>query len=237
MRTPSRLASRLTVVLLVCVVIGLAPAQAAAAQEPPTSSRYIVVFQRGADVEQQVRQLTEAYGIQAEFIYEHALFGVAAEIPDGLIPHIENHPLVEYVVHDNEIYLNAQTVPTGVQRAFAAANPALGIDGRDDQRVDVDVAVLDTGIDREHPDLNVYQSVDCTNGWLQGFCQEGGDDDHFHGTHVAGIIGALDNGDGVVGVAPGARLWAVKSVNKHGVGLSSWLIAAIDYVAANAGEI
>jgi subtilisin family serine protease len=66
---------------------------------------------------------------------------------------------------------------------------------------------------------------------------DGGDDDHYHGTHVAGIIGAIDNGVGVVGVAPGARLWAVKVLDKNGSGWSSWIIAGIDWVAANAATI
>jgi subtilisin family serine protease len=54
---------------------------------------------------------------------------------------------------------------------------------------------------------------------------------------VAGTIGAIDNGIGVVGVAPGARLWAVKVLNAKGSGYSSWVIAGIDWVAANAGTI
>ena len=71
----------------------------------------------------------------------------------------------------------------------------------------VNVAVFDTGIDPRHPDLNVVGGVGCIAG-------EGFEDDHGHGTNVAGIIGAKDNGKGVVGVAPGARLWAVRVLNK-----------------------
>ena len=48
----------------------------------------------------------------------------------------------------------------------------------------------------------------------------GGDDDHYHGTHVAGTIARLDNGVGVVGVAPGARIWAVKVSTPRGSGYS-----------------
>jgi len=99
------------------------------------------------------------------------------------------------------------------------------------------VAVIDTGIDFQHPDLNVVGGVNCTGSILRPTCVAGGDDDHYHGTHVAGIIGALDNDIGVVGVAPGARLWAVKVLNKNGSGWSSWIIAGIDWVAANANTI
>jgi len=79
--------------------------------------------------------------------------------------------------------------------------------------------------------------VNCTVSILRPRCDPGGDDDHYHGTHVAGTIGAIDDGDGVVGVAPGARLWAVKVLNKNGSGWSSWIIAGIDWVAANAATI
>ncbi|NIR96379.1 MAG: S8 family serine peptidase, partial [Gammaproteobacteria bacterium] len=71
--------------------------------------------------------------------------------------------------------------------------------GNDDFRVDVDVAVIDTGIDLQHPDLNVAGGVNCTLSIFSAYCATGGDDDHYHGTHVAGTIGALDNGGGVVG--------------------------------------
>lgn len=74
--------------------------------------------------------------------------------------------------------------------------------------MDVNVAVIDTGIDFQHPDLTVAGGVNCTSS-IFPTCLAGGDDDHDHGTHVAGTIGALDNDQYVVGVAPGARLWAV----------------------------
>ncbi|MEY3007251.1 MAG: hypothetical protein RI942_1593, partial [Pseudomonadota bacterium] len=113
------------------------------------------------------------------------------------------------------------------------------IDGVDNARVDADVAVLDTGIDREHPDLNVVGGVDCTattgNGpaWKRTYFCDGtrnGDDDQYHGTHVAGTIGALDDGSGVVGVAPGVRLWAVKVLGRDGSGSTSGIVAGIDWV-------
>ena len=56
------------------------------------------------------------------------------------------------------------------------------------------------------------------------------DDDNGHGTHVAGIVAAKDNDIGVVGMAPGARLWAVKVLDSSGSGSISDIIAGIDYV-------
>ena len=100
--------------------------------------------------------------------------------------------------------ISVQSMPTGIQRIFADTNTANDIDGTDDFRVDVDVAVIDTGVDFQHPDLNVVGGVNCYNAaFWRTTCTSGGDDNHYHGTHVAGTIGAIDNGIGVVGVAPG----------------------------------
>ncbi|HET8862223.1 MAG TPA: S8 family serine peptidase [Solirubrobacterales bacterium] len=57
-----------------------------------------------------------------------------------------------------------------------------------------------------------------------------------HGTHVAGIVGALDNNKGVVGIAPGVRLWAVRALNNNGSGAESWIVAAVDWVTATRGD-
>jgi subtilisin family serine protease len=96
--------------------------------------------------------------------------------------------------------------------------------------VNVDVAVIDTGIDLSHPDLNVVGGVNCSSGNSYS-------DGNGHGTHVAGTIAAKDNGIGVVGVAPGARLWAVRVLNNAGSGSDSDVICGIDWVTARASTI
>ncbi|WP_190215995.1 S8 family serine peptidase, partial [Kitasatospora indigofera] len=104
-----------------------------------------------------------------------------------------------------------------------------------DQRVDVDVAVIDSGIDYYHPDLNVVRRVNCVG--VTSCVENAGVDDNGHGSNVAGIVGGLDNGIGYVGVAPGARLWSVKALNSKGSGSSEEIVNAIDWVTAHAGEI
>ncbi len=82
----------------------------------------------------------------------------------------------------------------------------------------VRVAVIDTGIDPCHPDLRVYGGVSYVPGrtsWR---------DNHGHGTHVAGTIAAVWNRRGIVGVAPNARLYAVKVLNRQGSGRLSWIL-------------
>ncbi|MEM5775376.1 MAG: S8 family serine peptidase, partial [Anaerolineaceae bacterium] len=221
------------IVLAFCLTVPSGRVQAA----QPNAGSYIIVFNDGAAPTDNARGLAKAYGLQIGFVYEHALKGMSAVIPEGRLTALEKDPRVKYVVEDLERNISAQTLPTGIARIFADENANITINGSDDYRVDVDVAVIDTGIDLQHPDLNVAGGVICTNSILFPTCTAGGDDDHYHGTHVAGTIGALDNGDGVVGVAPGARLWAVKVLNKRGSGYSSWIIAGIDWVAANANMI
>ena len=134
-----------------------------------------------------------------------------------------------------------QVTPTGVDRADADYNTEIGIDGVDDVRVDADIAVIDTGIGLANPDLNVHHYANCARkGPMNSSCKEndiGADDGNGHGTHVAGSAAAIDNGSGVVGMAPGARLWAVKVLGNDGSGWMNWIIGGIDYVTENADQI
>lgn len=94
----------------------------------------------------------------------------------------------------------------------------------------VKVAVIDTGIDRDHPDLddNLFGCVNLISyPWWYRFmsCE----DDNGHGTHVAGIIGAENNDFGVVGVAPKVQIYALKVLDRNGSGYLSDVIAAMDW--------
>ncbi len=96
--------------------------------------------------------------------------------------------------------------------------------------VDARVCIIDSGVDLTHPDLNV--SVE----WSRSFLDHGPErndpnDFHGHGTHVAGIIGALDNDEGVTGIASGATIIALKVVDRKGRGYTEDVLQAIRYVA------
>lgn len=221
---------------LMLVLSSIAPA--IARPEPPLQQVIVVFDDSVTNPAAAAADLASVHGAQIGFVYRHALKGFSAALPARAVAALERSPQVAWVEVDQEVQLYAQTVPTGIQRIFADENPNITNDGSNDLRIDVDVAVIDTGIDLDHPDLNVVNSTNCSGGNpFKGSCGSGGDDDNGHGTHVAGTIGALNNGHGVVGVAPGARLWAVKVLNKNGSGYLSWIIAGIDYVTANAGEI
>ncbi|MBV8519435.1 MAG: S8 family serine peptidase [Acidobacteria bacterium] len=97
----------------------------------------------------------------------------------------------------------------------------------------VNVAVIDTGIDYRHPDLagNYAGGVNFYDPGKEPL------DDNKHGTHVSGTIGALDNGLGVVGVAPAVKLWAVKALGSDGKGTDETVAAGIDWVISKKHEI
>ena len=89
-----------------------------------------------------------------------------------------------------------------------------------------DVAIVDTGV-ALHPDLNVVGGVNCSTSDRSAWQDQNG-----HGTHVAGTVAAIDNTTGVVGVAPGARIWAVRILNADGYGLLSWYVCGLDWILA-----
>lgn len=226
---------RISVVLVSLMAALLSFAMVKAQGNAPAT--HIVVFRDFVDARAMVPEFVDAKGLEVTFVYQNVLNGFAARVPAGRLNALQNDPRVAYVEPNLEMSIAAQEIPTGIDRSFATSNANLTIDGVDDVRIDVDVAVLDTGIDLEHPDLNVVGGIDCTlrqggGPFATYYCGtgNGGDDDHYHGTHVAGTIGALDNGIGVVGVAPGARLWAVKVLNNQGSGYTSGIVAGIDWV-------
>jgi subtilisin len=143
---------------LTCIlaILGTSSIQAA-----PSVDSYIIVFKDTVDVHAAVPGLEQAFGLQAGFVYQHALKGMSAVVPAGRLAALQRDPRVAYVVEDMERSISAQTVPTGIQRIFADTNTNIDIDGSDDYRVDVDVAVIDTGVDFQHPDLNVVGGVNC----------------------------------------------------------------------------
>jgi subtilisin family serine protease len=163
-----------------------------------------------------------------------ALRGFAASMTDDDARTLAADSRVAFVEPDIEVTTQAQTVPTGISRIGAPGNANLRINGASDGAVDADVAVVDTGSDLSNPDLNVSTGVNCTTG----SCRSGGaQDDNGHGSHVSGTIGAKDDGNGVVGVAPGARIVPVKVLGRTGSGSMANIVAGLDWVAANASTI
>ncbi|MGE7837921.1 S8 family peptidase [Viridibacillus arvi] len=121
-------------------------------------------------------------------------------------------------------YNNSEIVPPGVDLIKAREVWSEASEGSG-----VVVAILDTGIATHHPDLTDaiiggYNFTDDDNGEPSIF-----EDHNGHGTHVAGIIGARNNGVGVIGVAPKCNLLILKVLDKRGAGSYDQLIEALDY--------
>ena len=205
-------------------------------------SSYIVVFHDDVDTDVTASELKGRFNLSVRFRYRHALRGMAVKMPEQVLAKLAADPRVAYIEPDVMVSTSAQILPTGVDRINADLDSIANIDNMDD-RVDADIAILDTGIDLDHPDLNVFQVAYCQAANPAGSrfeCVEGdarAEDGNSHGTHVSGTAAALDNNSDVVGVAPGARLWAVKVLDDNGDGAGSVIIAGVDYVAKHAKDI
>jgi subtilisin len=171
------------------------------------------------------QRLAAQHRMTVGHVYQHAMLGFSATLPAAAVTALQRSPGVIDVEVETIEQLVTQTAPTGIQRIGAdllhGALPKTA--GR--TSVPLDVAIIDTGIQRGHPDLNVQDGRNFTPGGASAW-----DDADGHGTHVAGTVGAYDNGIGVVGVAPGARVWPVKVCRPEGC-YASELIAGIDWVA------
>ena len=171
--------------------------------------------------------------INASIIHTNkfALGGFSVKVTDPkALDIIKQDPNVAFIEQDKIVHINSQVMPTGIMRVGAERSSAAAGSGAE-SRVNADIAILDTGISLNHTDLNVYRQQTFVANTTTA------DDDNGHGTHVAGIAAAKDNSIGVVGVAPGARLWAVKVLDKNGAGAISTIIKGIDYVTQHANEI
>jgi subtilisin len=162
--------------------------------------------------------MVKGVGGKIKYTY-HIVDAIAASIPEKAIDALQKNPNVRYVESDGQVFALEQTLPWGVDRidaevvhASESANKGEG----------VKVAILDTGIDLNHPDLDIAGGENFSPG-------KSYDDKNGHGTHVAGIVAALDDGFGVIGVAPGANLYAVKVLGNSGMGWVSDIIAGLEW--------
>ncbi|MFL5648950.1 MAG: S8 family serine peptidase [Chloroflexota bacterium] len=189
------------------------------------TGRYIVVLRDGTNTAAVVDKVRKRDGVKADRTFGKTIRGFSAKLDKQQKRDLLADPNVAALVPDEVIHLTAQSVPTGVSRVGGRQNTIAAIDGSD-RRVDADVAIVDTGIG-SHPDLNVAGGYNCSSSDRTAWR-----DKNNHGTHVAGTVAALDNGIGVVGIAPGARVWGVKILNDNGFGYISWYICGLDWILA-----
>jgi subtilisin family serine protease len=219
---------RRRIVLLVAALAVPASLLALPAQAEPGASSYIVVLKNAVDPSAVANIHASKYGAKVDAVWGNALHGYAAVIPNDRVAALRTDSNVQYVVADGEASITAQTIPYGIDLIDADISSTKAGDGTGSVS-NVNVYVIDTGVDPSHPDLNVVQFVSFAKG------QGKNTDCNGHGTHVAGTIAAKDDTQGVVGVAPGAPIHAVKVLNCQGSGQWSWVISGIDWVTANHG--
>ena len=224
-----RVPSLALVTIALALEVAALPAGASATE---TTSPYVVVLKSTvSDANSQADSLAAQDGFVDRFVYAAALKGFAANLTPTQVSELQANSSVAYLEPDTSstatgmVSLAAgETDPAGIRRIGAAtttqAHAASG----------VNVAVLDTGIDLANADLNATNGTNCVGS---GNAQ----DDNGHGTNVAGIIAAKDQGAGVVGVAPGTKLYAVKVLGKNGSGTLSQILCGINWVTANAAAL
>ncbi len=205
----------------------------------PTSAqiipgRYIVMLQAGHDP----HGVATMHGARAEHVYDTAVQGFAGALSADQVRALQRDRRVLAVEPDCQVNIlghvvtagtisaatvtsTGDLVPTGVDRIDAELNP------RTDASA-VGVAIIDTGICLTHPDLYVAGGISYVTGVASA------NDDNGHGSHVAGIAAAKINGLGVRGVAPNAKLFAVKVLNSTGSGTLSAVISGVNWVTKNA---
>jgi hypothetical protein len=196
---------------------------------PNGEIRHIIILKKGSDPVKFAAQL----GLKPEKIWRSAFDGLTVLSSDrqlflslrklrnnvevDIIEIDREVKLLEPTVHKSDISITKQQTPWGIKRVGSFKCSKSCKKRR--------AWVIDTGIDVDHPDLQVYAK--------KGFSAFGGsvNDDHGHGTHVAGTIGAKKNKIGVVGVAANAILIPVKVLDRRGRGSTSGVIAGINHVA------
>ena len=220
--------TRILLVLVAALGVGGAVALPLRADADP-SDPSIVVLRRNGDPERAIASLERAHGFCTEHRYIAALHGFSARLSARQREALRGEATVASVRADADVGLvtplaasRRADVPTGVRRIGAGTAPAT-----------VAVAVIDTGIDLRHPALNAQSGANCLAGKRRTSAAQ---DDHGHGTHVAGTIGARTV-SGVAGVAPGTRLYAVKVLDASGRGSVASAICGIDWVTANARRL
>ena len=205
--------------------------------------RYIVILNDDAEPWSVANEMALERGLAISNVYGNAVNGFSATIPKGQLDKVYSDSRVKYIEQDAIVTIYkkptdkpgnggndgggdtttpSQITPTGISLIKATTSGT----------VDVNVAVIDTGIDTNHPDLNVVGGENFVFRGKNTF-----DDGNGHGTHVAGTIAAIDNNQGVIGVVPGANLYSVRVLDNSGSGSYSGVIAGIDWVAANADII
>jgi subtilisin family serine protease len=219
------------ILLYYSLMLGLVGVQIAKSKSISSKKYKIVGFKEGLTLDEGT-SVIETHGFK---IKKHLPLANACLCEVGhdqaAVQALAHDSSVEFVEDDHTCTIQVMPSLQMSYKTFASQNTPWGIEKigapeawRNTQGTGVRVGIIDTGIDRSHPDLkdNIKEAfgvMDCKNI----------DDDNGHGTHVAGTIAAIDNDIGVVGVAPKIELYTVKAFDKRGRGQISDIIDSLNW--------
>lgn len=176
------------------------------------NERVLIQFKNSID-----EKFLKDESIEIHHVFE-SISAVSATVPSAKLSYLQSQPNILRIEPDHVVETSGQFENWGLSKLLANEAKTNGWTGKG-----IKVGIIDTGVRPDHPDLKLAGGVTFVEG-TNSYA-----DDEGHGTHVAGIIGALDNDIGTVGIAPGAELYAIKSLNNVGVGNLSDVIAGIEW--------
>jgi subtilisin len=214
----------LSFIMITLLLVPVSMGQETLAKVDPEVDRYILFFDRAVDGKK-----IESSGakIVRDFPIIHA---ATVEIQPNQVPLLYDLPYLKKIAKDQSVKVEGQSIPWSHQTLNVPDRPQTSFTGKG-----VKIAIVDTGVSTNHPDLLV-RGGDCVLEET-GACDQSYEDIDGHGTHVAGIIAALDNDIGVVGIAPEAEIYAVKSLGNDGTGTSTTIMSGINWAIENKVDI
>ncbi|MFQ6036513.1 MAG: S8 family serine peptidase [Sedimentisphaerales bacterium] len=221
--------------LLLCLLFG-GLADSSFSQINPLDRRVLIGFKDGIGGLAATKRGSWVHNLGGDVHHSFRFLPlVSARLPEKMVAKLKSRAEIAYIEDDIIMHAIGQETPWGVDRIDAElvwpANTGAG----------VDVAILDTGIDYDHPDLvnNIAGGVNFVGWWwVDGSTNKYyWNDRNGHGSHNAGIVAAANNNIGIVGVAPAANLWAVRVLGDNGSGYISDIIQGLEWCVDNSIEV
>jgi subtilisin family serine protease len=217
----------LLLALVVASLVGTTATAAGAAGSRVHTARYVVVLKSTVlKPGPAASALTQRFGGNVSFVYRNALKGYAVRMPTGHVAALRADPLVSFVVRDTRVSVDTtQSGATwGLDRIDQANLPLSGTYTYTNTGAGVKAYIIDTGIRYSHQDFG-GRAVPGFDAIVPG---GPANDCNGHGTHVSGTVGGS-----TYGVAKGVTLVGVRVLSCAGTGLTSWVIAGVDWVTGN----
>ncbi|MBY0598811.1 S8 family peptidase [Bacillus bingmayongensis] len=200
---------------LILICITFSPVQSLASNKEDETN-YLITFKEKVDP-----KLIEEYtGIMKEAYFENI---ANVQISKSKIKELIQNPKIKSIEINQNVKALEQKNDWGIDSLnILSIKNNTGLTGKN-----ISIAILDTGVDMNHADINIRRSItfiEGTNGYA---------DESDHGTHISGIIGAKDNSIGVVGIAPSSKIYSLKVLDKKENGKYSNIIQAIEWSIKN----